>query len=178
MSARAAILVGLVGLLAAPAALAGHARPVSARIEVVHTFAHRDPIGDVVVKLSDGTEQTWTHSGNASDPRVAPDGVVIWIVYSLRKGGKEIETYQTIPVNGHLAFAERGKVIATVETTKAFIEDWKLAADGHHVIVKSRRAHGPASIQRFAFEPGPAEATVWAYKHNLPDWARPYADDL
>ena len=82
----------------------------------------------------------------------------------------------TLAENGRVSICEKGKVLATVSTTKAFIEGWGFAADGRHFVVKSRGAHGPASIQLFAFRDGPAEATVAAYAENLPDWARPYKE--
>lgn len=152
-------------------------RPVSARIDVIHKIETADPIGNVIVKYADGTEDKWTNRGNCSTPKVSSSGMVGWIVYSLRKDGKSIEMYGDLPINGKVSICEKGTVLATVSTTKSFIEQWGFSQDSRHVVVKSRGAHGPATIQLFAIKDGPAEAAVDAYSENLPDWARPYKDD-
>jgi hypothetical protein len=70
----------------------------------------------------------------------------------------------------------RGKVIAKLRAAKPFIEEWAFSDDGRHVVVKSRFAHGPASIELFGLQNGLAEASVAAFEENLPDWARLFRD--
>ena len=152
-------------------------RPLSTRIDVIHKIDTADPIGNVIVKYADGTEDKWTDKGNCSTPKVSSSGMVGWIVYSLQKDGKSIEMYGELPINGKVSISEKGKVLATVSTTKPFIEQWGFSEDGRYIVVKSRGAHGPATIQLFAVKDGPAEAAVDAYSENLPEWARPYKDD-
>jgi hypothetical protein len=152
-------------------------RPLSARIDVIHKNETADPIGNVIVKYADGTEDKWTEKGNCSTPKVSSSGMVGWIVYSLQKDGKSIEMYGELPINGKVSICEKGRVLATVPTTNPFIEQWGFSQDGRHVVVKSRGAHGPATIQLFAIKNGPAEAAVDAYSENLPEWARQYKDD-
>jgi len=171
----ATLAIGIPGVRADNEGAEKTKLPVSARIEVVHKMDVGDPIGNVIVKYGDGTEDQWTVKGNCSTPNVSPSGVVGWVVYSLK--GKSIELYGDLPVNGKVSICEKGKVLATVSTTKPFIEQWGFTEDGRHFVVKSRGAHGPASVQLFAFKPGPAETTVEAYSDDLPDWARPYKDD-
>jgi hypothetical protein len=173
----AALAIGALGARAGNEGAEKTKRPVSARIEAMHKVGIGDPIGNVIVKYADGTEDQWTVKGNCSNPKVSPSGVVGWIVYSLSKDGESIKLYGDLPVNGKISICEKGNVLATVSTTKAFIEQWGFAADGRHFVAKSRGAHGPASIQLFAFKNGPAEAAVEAYSEDLPDWARSYKDD-
>jgi hypothetical protein len=68
------------------------------------------------------------------------------------------------------------KVIAKPRAAKPFIEEWAFSDDGRHAVVKSRAAHGPATIELFALHNGPAEASVTAFEENLPDWARSFRD--
>lgn len=152
-------------------------QPVSARIETVHTSEANPPIGNVIVKYADGQEDAWTLKGNCSTPKVSPQGVVGWIVYSLKPDGKTLEMYRELAVNGKLTLCEKGKVLTTISSEKAFIENWGFAADGRHFVVKSRGAHGPATIQLFGFKGGAAESSLPAYGDKLPEWARPYRDD-
>lgn len=152
-------------------------RPLSARIDVIQKIEAADPIGNVIVKYADGTEDKWSDKGNCSTPKVSPSGMVGWIVYSLKNDGKSIEMYGELPINGKVSLCEKGKVLATVSTTKPFIEQWGFSQDGRRIVVKSRGAHGPATIQLFAIKGGPAEAAVDAYSEHLPEWARPYKDD-
>jgi hypothetical protein len=152
-------------------------RPLSARIDITHKIETADPIGNVIVKYADGTEDKWTDKGNCSTPKISSSGMVGWIVYSLQKDGKSIEMYGELPINGKVSICEEGKVLATVSATKPFIEQWGFSQDNRHIVIKSRGAHGPATIQLFGLKDGPAEATVDAYSENLPEWARPYKDD-
>jgi len=150
--------------------------PVEAHVKVIHRAGSGDPIGNVIVKFADGTEDQWTLKGNCSTPKVASSGAVGWIVYSLGKDGKSIETYGGLPVNGKITICQKGEVLTTVSTTKAFIEQWGFTADGLRFVAKSRGAHGPATIQLFAFHGTKPLAEIAAYVDKLPDWARPYKD--
>ena len=61
-------------------------------------------------------------------------------------------------------------------SAKGFIEGWGFTRDGGHVVIKSRGAHGPATIELFPLRNGPPAESVQAYEKNLPDWAAPFAD--
>jgi hypothetical protein len=152
-------------------------RPVSARIEP--KFKAPEPgerIGNVVVKYSDGTEDAWTLKGNCKDPKVSEDGHVGWIVCELAAGGKSLQLYDAVPIGSRLTICYQGGMVATLSPAAPFIEDWRFAPDGPHVVIKSRAAHGPATIERFALRSGPAEAAVKAYEEPLPAWAEPFRE--
>jgi HAMP domain-containing protein len=59
---------------------------------------------------------------------------------------------------------------------KGFIEGWDFTQDWERLVIKSRGAHGPATIELFSLRDGLAIEAVQAYEKNLPDWAAPYAD--
>src|SRR5271165_3238122 len=71
---------------------------------------------------------------------------------------------------------DHGRVVANLESAKGFIEGWGFTRDGGHVVIKSRGAHGPATIELFPLRNGPPAESVQAYEKNLPDWAAPFAD--
>lgn len=151
-------------------------QPVQARIEPKHKLTTSEDVGNVVVTYKDGAEDTWTVKGNCMMPKVAPQGHVGWVVCELANG-KSLKLYADVPIGSRLAICSKGKVIAVLQSAKPFIEDWDFAADGEHVVVKSRAARGPATIELFLLHNGPAEAAVEAYKENLPAWAQPFRED-
>jgi hypothetical protein len=67
-------------------------------------------------------------------------------------------------------------VIANLASAKGFIEAWDFTKDGERVVIKSRGAHGPATIELFSLRNGPPEASVQAYEKDLPEWAAAYAE--
>jgi hypothetical protein len=56
-------------------------QPVAARIQPKHSPI-ADNVGNVIVTYSDGTEDTWTLTGNAMMPKVGPTGYVGWLSVS------------------------------------------------------------------------------------------------
>jgi hypothetical protein len=150
--------------------------PSQARIEPKHRSDPNFVVGDVIVTYTDGTTDSWTLKGNCMDPKVSPQGQVGWVLCELASDGKSLKLYGSVPIGSQLVVCDRGKVIAKLRAAKPFIEDWAFADDGRHVVVKSRAAHGPASIELFGLHNGPAEASVAAFEENLPDWAGPFRD--
>jgi hypothetical protein len=151
-------------------------RPVSARIEPKFNVEVGMEIGSVIVKYTDGSEETLTSEGNCMGPDVSPEGYVAWIVCELAEDGKSLELYNDVPVNSHLKICYGRKTVATLTAAKPFIENWRFAPDGQHVVIKSRAAHGVAFIELFALRNGRAESTVKAYEEHLPAWAEPFRD--
>jgi hypothetical protein len=148
--------------------------PVKARIKGETVSQSGDHIGNVIVTYSDGTEDQWTLKGNCGDPKVNENGAVGWEVYQLKPDEKNLQTYNGLYIDDHLAICVRGKIVANFQAGKPFIEGWAFTQNG--VVIKSRGAHGPAVIELFAVHKGQALATVWAYEKKLPAWAKPFAD--
>jgi hypothetical protein len=67
-------------------------------------------------------------------------------------------------------------MVAEIKSAKGFIEGWDFTKDGERLVIKSRGAHGPATIELFAIRSGPPAQSVQAYEKDLPDWAQPFAD--
>lgn len=150
--------------------------PVQAAIVRNQALPPEDEIGNVVVTYSDGTTDTWTLKGNCAEPKVSPRGVVGWEVYKLEANAKTLSRYNGLYINSTVVLCDHGKVIANLASAKSFIEGWDFTKDGQHVVIKSRGAHGPATIELFSTRSGPPEASVQAYDKNLPEWATAYAD--
>ena len=152
-------------------------RPVSARIEPAFKPPESaEPIGNVIVKYADGSEDAWTLKGNCEDPKVSADGHVGWVVCELAEDGKSLKLYHGVAIGSHLKVYYRGKPVANLAAFKPFIEGWSFWSDGRHVVAKSRAAHGVAYIELFALRNGPAESRVKAYEAQLPAWAEPFRD--
>ncbi|HPA21032.1 MAG TPA: hypothetical protein PLU30_25010 [Verrucomicrobiae bacterium] len=151
-------------------------QPVGARIAPKHDLKREDPVGNVVVRYSDGAEDTWTLKGNCMLPKVSSSGMVGWVVCDLAPDGKSLELHRGVPVGSRLTLCAKGKVIATLGAAKPFIEEWAFVPTGSGVVVKSRAAHGVAIIELFPLSGGAAQAAFEAFKPDLPDWARPFAD--
>lgn len=150
--------------------------PVQAAIVRNKSLSAENQIGNVVVTYSDGTTDVWTLKGNCAEPKVSSKGVVAWEVYKLSPDGKTLTSYNGLYINNRLSICDHGKVIANLESAKGFIEGWDFTKDGEHVVIKSRGAHGSATIELFSLRSGPASESVPAYEQNLPDWASPFAD--
>jgi hypothetical protein len=133
-------------------------------------------IGNVLVTYSDGTTDIWTLKGNCAEAKVSTKGSVGWEVYKLNADGRTFDRYHGLYINDHLNVCDHGKVVANLKSAKGFIEGWDFTRDGEHLVVKSRGAHGPASIELFSLQTGLATESVQAYDKHLPDWAVPFAD--
>jgi hypothetical protein len=132
-------------------------------------------IGNVAVTYADGTTDTWTLKGNCAEAKVSTQGSVGWEVYKLDSDGR-LDRYNGLYVNDHVSVCDHGKVVATFKSAKGFIEGWDFTKDGEHLVIKSRGAHGPATIELFSLHTGMATESVQAYDKHLPDWAVPFAD--
>jgi hypothetical protein len=150
--------------------------PVHATIVRDRSLPPEYEIGNVIVTYSDGTTDIWTLKGNCAAPKVSTKGTVGWEVYKLNADGKTLARYNGLYINNHLNVCDHGKLVANLESAKGFIEDWDFTKDGEHLVIKSRGAHGPATIELFPVRNGPAADSVQAYEKNLPDWAKPFAD--
>jgi hypothetical protein len=150
--------------------------PVQAAIIRNQSLRPEDEIGNVIVTYADGTTDTWTLKGNCAEPKVSTNGVVGWEVYKMEPNGKTLSRYGGLYINDHLVICDHGKVIANLASAKGFIEAWDFTKDGERVVIKSRGAHGPATIELFSLRNGPPEASVQAYEKDLPEWAAAYAE--
>ncbi|HSJ04881.1 MAG: hypothetical protein ACAI34_10725 [Verrucomicrobium sp.] len=130
------------------------------------------PIGNVKVTFTDGHSEMWTKQGQALLPKVSVKGAVGWTKIKERSDKGE-------PVNSVLRVLLSETEIKDLEAGP-FIEAWDFANEGATVVVKSRARHGPANFRKFdlqtAKELGNA-TTATPYK-ELPEWAKPYADDV
>ena len=133
-------------------------------------------IGNVIVTYSDGTTDIWTLKGNCAEPKISPKGAVGWEVYKLKPEEKTLASYNGLYINDRLNVCDHGKIVANFQSAKGFIEGWDFTKDGEHLVIKSRGAHGPATIELFSLGDGLAAQSVQAYEKNLPDWAAPFAD--
>lgn len=133
-------------------------------------------IGNVIVTYSDGTTDIWTLKGNCAEPKVSSKGAVGWEVYKLNPDGKTLADYNGLYINDHVTVCDHGRIVASLASAKGFIEGWDFTKDGERLVIKSRGAHGPATIELFALRNGPPLESVQAYEKNLPSWAAPFAD--
>lgn len=137
-----------------------------------------DPVGNVEVTYADKTTDHWTRLATAMMPRIGPDGLVGWVDATEQKEGstKLAQNDRGTPVGSRLFLCSRGKVIAKIKAGLPFIEEWAFDPDGKHVVVKSRAAHGPATIQRFLSADGSAAGETNAYNEKAPAWAKPFLE--
>jgi hypothetical protein len=150
--------------------------PIQAAIVRNKSLPAEYEIGNVIVTYSDGAKDIWTIKGNCGVPKVSPKGAVGWEVYQLNADGKTLASYQGLYINDHLNVCDHGKIVANLESAKGFIEGWNFTKDGEHLVIKSRGAHGPATVELFSLRNGPPSESVQAYEKNLPSWAAPFAD--
>jgi hypothetical protein len=129
--------------------------PVQAAIIRNKSLPPKYEIGNVIVTYSDGTTDIWTLKGNCAEPKVSTKGAVGWEVYKLNSDGKTLSSYNGLYINDHLNVFDHGRVVANLESAKGFIEGWGFTKDGGHVVIKSRGAHGPATIELFPLRNGP-----------------------
>jgi hypothetical protein len=150
--------------------------PVRASIEGNKSLRPDYKIGNVRVTYSDGTTDLWTLKGNCAEPKVSTKGSVGWEVYKLDADGKTLANYNGLYVNNRVNVCDHGRVVANLESAKGFIEGWDFTKDGERLVIKSRGAHGPATIELFSLRNGSVIEAVQAYEKNLPDWAASFAD--
>jgi hypothetical protein len=150
--------------------------PVRASIVRNDSLPAEYQIGNVVVTYADGTTDTWTLKGNCAEAKVSTKGSVGWEAYKLSPDGRTLDRYNGLYINDHVNVCDHGKVVANLKSAKGFIEGWDFTKDGEHLVIKSRGAHGPASIELFSLHNGLAMESVQAYEKHLPDWAVPFAD--
>lgn len=127
-------------------------------------------IGNVQVTYEDGTKDLWTTKTNCSLARVSADGIVGWTVHGPET---KIAASYTMRPNGKLVLIAKGKVIAQIQSGKGFIEDW-MFIEGGRLVLLTRGAHGPASIELHETKNGKLVQSVQAMDPNLPAWAKPY----
>ncbi len=152
--------------------------PTTATIIGARSIANWEgnPVGNVQVAYRDGSKDQWTLKGNASNPKVSANGTVGWVLSPLADDGKKLDLYQKLPTFPQLRLVRAGKVLATLDAERPFIEEWGFSKDGAFVIIKSRGLHGPALVQRFKVLDGSAQGRSPAFGDDLPDWARPFQD--
>ena len=151
-------------------------RPLRASVVRNDSLPAEDQIGNVMVTYSDGTTDIWTLKGNCAEAKVSTKGSVGWEVYKLSSDGRTLDRYNGLYINDQVNVCDHGKVVANLKSAKGFIEGWDFTKDGEHLVIKSRGAHGPASIELFSLHTGLAMESVQAYDKHLPDWATPFAD--
>ena len=123
-------------------------------------------VGDVVVTWDDGRREQLTRGVHAERAKLGPDGLIGWTWAK--------ERYQKMGVTEHLRVQRGEQLLFEVKSVKPFIEDWTFAAEG--LVVKSRAAHGPASIELFALKTGKQIQLINAYDDAPPTWAKPFAE--
>jgi hypothetical protein len=148
--------------------------PKSAAIVVAADAGKKErQIGNVQVTYSDGTKDVWTTKANCSLARVAADGTVGWTVHGPET---KIAASYTMRPNGKLVLNRKGKLIAEIESGKAFIEEWMFIEPGKQIVLLTRGAHGPADIELHDTKTGKLIESVKAFAENLPAWAKPYEE--
>ena len=128
--------------------------PLRASIVRNDSLAAEYQIGNVVVTYADGTTDTWTLKGNCAEAKVSTKGIVGWEVVQAQGRWKNLERYNGLYINDHVNVCDHGKVVANFKSAKGFIEGWDFTKDGEHLVIKSRGAHGPATIELFSLHTG------------------------
>lgn len=133
------------------------------------------PVGDAYVAYQNGETDRWATRGNCMEPKLGPADIVAWIVCEEAGEGK-LALYREMPVPPSLRVFRRGKVLATIRGAKPFIEESRFVDGGAGVVIKSRAAHGPATIERCETNGGKVLETVMAFDSDLPAWAKGFAE--
>lgn len=150
--------------------------PVTAKVVDVREVKDYggDPIGNVQVVYKDGSKDQWTLKANASSPKVSGEGVVGWVLSPLQKGGKKLALYKNSPTFPQLRLVQSGKVLATIDAERPYIEEWVFEKGGKTIVIKSRGPHGPAFLQRIRVSDGKQIGSSPDFGEELPDWAKPF----
>ncbi|MEP6669417.1 MAG: hypothetical protein ABJF10_09710 [Chthoniobacter sp.] len=181
MQLRRFLLVGAV-MLAGAASWAADQRGAEQSKKVVSTHivapgnasTDGEAIGNVQVIYEDGTKDLWTTKGNCSLPKAAPDSTVGWTVHG---NPVHINSGDPIRPNPELVVCRQGKVLARIQASLPFIEDWHFLAEGKQVALRCRGGHGPANIELHDTATGKLVTTLKAYDEKLPAWAKPLRDE-
>lgn len=148
-------------------------RVTSAEIVGKATAENAEKIGNVEVTYADGTKDRWTTKGDAGLALVSPNGTVGWTVYAPE--AKVAASYKVRP-NGTLVICRQGQVLCRIKSGLPFIEEWRFLDDGKQVALKTRAAHGPASLELHETKTGQLLSAVKAADDKLPAWAEPYRE--
>jgi hypothetical protein len=154
----------------------GADKPKPAKAEIVPVPAETKdwwtPVGNVKVTFTDGHSEMWTKQGQALLPKVSSKGAVGWTKIKERSDKGE-------PVNSVLRVMLSEIEIKDMEAGP-FIEAWDFVDDGAAVVVKSRARHGPATFTKFDMATAKSTSSVTGATPyaQLPEWAKPFADDL
>lgn len=173
MKTLALLTVSLL-LLAQIVLAADKPKPVKAEIVPVpvETKDWWTPVGNVKVTFTDGHSEMWTKQGQALFPKVSSEGAVGWTKIKERSDKGE-------PVNSVLRVMLSETEIKDMEVGP-FIEAWDFVDDGAAVVVKSRARHGPATFTKFDLATAKSTSSVTSATPyaQLPEWAKPFADDV
>lgn len=148
-------------------------RAVKAEVVGNAKAENAEKIGDIEVTYADGTKDRWTTKGNAGLPQVSPDGIVGWTVYSPEA---KIAASYTMRPNNTLVICRQGKVLCRAQTALPFIEDWHFLDDGKQFAIRTRAAHGAATLELHETKTGQLLDAVKAGDAKLPKWAEPYRE--
>jgi len=148
-------------------------RVVKAEVVANAKAENADKIGNIEVTYADGTKDRWTTKGDAGLPLVASDGKVGWTIYGPETKGA---ASYSVRANNTLVICQQGKVLCRAKTVLPFIEEWRFLDDGKQFAVKTRAAHGPATLELHETKTGQLLAAVKAADAKLPKWAEPYRE--
>jgi hypothetical protein len=133
-----------------------------------------EAIGNVQVTYQDGTKDLWTTKGNCSLVQVAPDATVGWTAHG---DPVRVNSADFMRPNPELVTCRQGKVLAKIQASMPFIEDWRFLEGGKQFALRCRGAHGPANIELHDTASGKLITTLKAYDEKLPAWAKPLKDE-
>lgn len=145
--------------------------PVSAMIKPSgrQTESFPQPIGNVIVTYADGGKDAWTTKGNCSLARVAADGSVGWTVHEPERPAASAS--YTIRPNGTLVVCRRGEVVAKLRSSLGFIEEWDFWDGGKSVRLRTRRLHGPGTLELHDVATGRLVASIPEDQWQSQPWA-------
>ena len=127
-----------------------------------------DEIGNVKIKFTDGHTEMWTRKGHCRLPKISDSGLVGWLYFTDRndRGWPVFSTLRVVwPDEHHRDFDS---------LDYPFIEDWVFTEKDTCVVIRSRRAHGPADYLHFRLADGKLLDKVHGPEGaTLPDWTNP-----
>jgi hypothetical protein len=101
------------------------------------------------------------------------DGTVGWTVYASET---KVAASYTMRPNNSVVICRQGKVLCRPKTILPFIEEWRFLDNGKQFAVKTRAAHGPATLELHETKTGQLLSAVKAADAKLPKWAEPYRE--